>query len=444
VYQAPTEEDVTSWIMTINNALQNAVEGKGLAGPVPSDSPSGSLRKDIASVLTGKSASTNHRSGYGGNKTVGRHATVGDRPSYLKPQFDRQASNESSQKLLQTIRDADAGNKHCADCDSDSKVDWVSINLGIVICIECSGIHRSLGTHVTKVRSLTLDPNAFTPDVIELLLTIGNRVSNMVWEAKLDRSLKPGPQSSREQRLRFITAKYVERAYVQPITATLSHYATADETLMASIKKNDIQNVLYALALRANPNAIDRSRSTPAVFLALAAADPASPSGAATPNSSPGSKTPAPTARKPFPVAELLLLNGAEVPQTRSPIPLTRAASLYLEGKNEQKNGRKPAPAPVADAGTPSRAFVPSSAQPSAQLTHSMSAHAPTIDNGGVGTGGDTLTALPYIAPGSTTGSPNERRKRMSSGGRLIKPNPGPPGSSGSSRGAGSDGTAQF
>lgn len=35
--------------------------------------------------------------------------------------------------------------------------DWASINLGTLLCIECSGIHRSLGVHVSKVRSVTLD-----------------------------------------------------------------------------------------------------------------------------------------------------------------------------------------------------------------------------------------------------------------------------------------------
>ncbi|KAF2405622.1 ArfGap-domain-containing protein [Trichodelitschia bisporula] len=294
VYQATSEDDMKSWILTINNALQSAVEGKA-PSPPPDQAPSGSLRKDIASVLTGKSASTSHRgSTHGASKAPARHATVGDRPHKF-------ADGEAGHRLLRQLREVPgAQNSTCADCGSDAKVDWVSINLAVVICIECSGIHRSLGTHISKVRSLTLDPNAFTPDVVALLLATGNANANSIWEAALPRgsNVKPSPQANRDARLRFITAKYAQRAWVAPLSATLSAYSTPDDALLASIKKGDLWSVHHALALGGNPNALDRSRQTHAVFLALAAADPALPAGTGTGTGSSGRSTPPGITRK--------------------------------------------------------------------------------------------------------------------------------------------------
>lgn len=335
VYQATSEEDMNSWISSINNAIQSAVEGRDIR-EVPRQPEQHSIRRDIGSILTGKSSSMNYGSSYSASQSsaaassgVFRRTTVGARPAY-----NRQGSSsfdESPDKLLQVLREADQGNCWCADCGSGVKTEWVSINLAIIVCIECSGIHRSLGTHISKVRSLTLDINSFTTDIVELLLLVGNRVSNMVWEARLDASLKPSPQATREERLRFITAKYVDRAYVEPISSTLSRFATADETLLAAVKKNDIQQVIYALALKANPNVLDKSRGTHSVFLALAAADPASPSSMASPTRS---ETNAKIVA--FPIAEMLVQNGAEIPSVMPAFPLSRSAALYVE----QKTGR--------------------------------------------------------------------------------------------------------
>ncbi|KAI0515287.1 hypothetical protein F5B22DRAFT_607890 [Xylaria bambusicola] len=331
VYQATSGEDMNSWILSINNALQSAMEGHVLEEKPTTSSETSSLKRDIGSILTGKSSSLNHGSyghhSSGSSAPPSRRITVGARPLASRPAGSNY--DESPDKLLQSIRESDQGNCWCADCGSGSKVEWVSINLGIILCIECSGIHRSLGTHISKVRSLTLDITSFTIDIIELLLLVGNRVSNMVWEAKLDSNLKPGPQATREQRLRFITAKYVERAYVEPISATLSRYATADETLLAAIKRNEVQQVIQALALRANPNVLDKVRNTHPVFLALAAADPAPPSPGVTPTvrAEPETRT------IPFAVAEMLIQNGAEIPAQMPGFALSRNAQLYVNEK---------------------------------------------------------------------------------------------------------------
>ena len=393
VYQATNEDDMKSWINAVNNALQTAVENVGKPDRPSTDSLPGQNHRDIASILTGKSPSmSSHRNTYN-SKAPARHATVGDRPGGYR----REETLGDEGKLLRQVREADPSNKMCADCGTEIKVDWVSINLGIVICIECSGIHRSLGTHISKVRSLTLDVTSFTPDIVELLLKIGNRVSNSIWEARLDPVLKPGPMSTREQRLHYITLKYSDRGFVTPISPDKSHYATSEETLLASVKKNDIQNVLYAIALRANPNARDRSRGTHVVYLALAAADPASPSASASPSSSPGPGTRPGTAqptRKAFPVAELLLQNGAELPMMPAPIPLSHSARAYLDFKADQRAGKRIVPAAAS--------------QPQ--------------------TNADILPALPPILAGNGS-SPAERarerdarlQKRVSASGRLVK-----------------------
>ncbi|KAL8843557.1 MAG: hypothetical protein Q9170_000061 [Blastenia crenularia] len=344
VYQATSEEDMTNWINSINNALQSAFEGRGAPPAVGATQGSDtSKHRNIGSVLTGKSSSysghnnhhhysPSHGTAAGGGN-VGRRITVGARPTYIRT--DSNSFEDNPSKLLQLVRDADQGNAWCADCGSNVKTEWVSINLGIVLCIECSGIHRSLGTHISKIRSLTLDTTSFTTDIVELLLLIGNRVSNMVWEAKLDQSTKPMPQATRDQRLRFITSKYVDRAYVTPIASTISHYTSPDDALIASIKKNDVQGVLYALALHANANATDRSRNTHSVFLALAAADPATPAGMSTPGASPNSRV-APKSPKgvAFPIAELLVQNGAVIPATLPAFPLSTSAQLYVDQKS--------------------------------------------------------------------------------------------------------------
>lgn len=73
--------------------------------------------------------------------------------------------------------------------------DWASLNLGALMCIECSGIHRHLGAHLSRVRSLDLDD--WPPELLAVMTAMGNALANSVWEGALDGYSKPSPEACR-------------------------------------------------------------------------------------------------------------------------------------------------------------------------------------------------------------------------------------------------------
>ncbi|KAK6045411.1 putative GTP-ase activating protein [Cooperia oncophora] len=90
------------------------------------------------------------------------------------------------------------GNERCADCGSEQPK-WVSINLGVVLCIECSGVHRSLGVQTSKVRSLTMD--SIDPELRDVLLSLGNSQVNAIYLAYLpDEDVVPPPAMDNSSR----------------------------------------------------------------------------------------------------------------------------------------------------------------------------------------------------------------------------------------------------
>ncbi|XP_053119643.1 arf-GAP with coiled-coil, ANK repeat and PH domain-containing protein 1 isoform X2 [Hemicordylus capensis] len=175
--QADSERHQQAWVCAVQNSIASAYN----EGHMES---SGQPLERTASLSAGTLQSPSGRKLRGG---VDKH--VVDRVQHLE------------------------GNAQCCDC-REPVPEWASINLGITLCIECSGIHRSLGVHFSKVRSLTLD--SWEPELVKLMCELGNRVINQIYEARVEEMniKRPQPGWSRAEKEAWIRAKYVEKKFI--------------------------------------------------------------------------------------------------------------------------------------------------------------------------------------------------------------------------------------
>lgn len=129
--------------------------------------------------------------------------------SHLCPGLAASGSSTTSLENLDTITEdvfAVEGNSVCADCET-ARPKWASVNLGIVLCIACSGVHRSLGVHISQVRSLTLD--MLRDEWIKALCDTGNARSNRLFEAHLPDNFDRKAAIATD-RMEFIRRKYID------------------------------------------------------------------------------------------------------------------------------------------------------------------------------------------------------------------------------------------
>ncbi|KAK5166918.1 ARF GAP with effector function(s) [Saxophila tyrrhenica] len=111
---------------------------------------------------------------------------------------DRSEQNRATLKQLVKLE----SNKSCADCKRNKHPRWASWNIGVFICIRCSGIHRGMGTHISRVKSVDLD--SWTDEQMQSMLRWGNARANRYWESKLAEGHVPN-ESKIEN---FIRTKY--------------------------------------------------------------------------------------------------------------------------------------------------------------------------------------------------------------------------------------------
>ncbi|NXK06908.1 AGAP1 protein, partial [Herpetotheres cachinnans] len=150
-------------------------------------------------------------------------------------------TSQNEAMALQSIRNI-RGNSHCVDCEAQNP-DWASLNLGALICIECSGIHRNLGTHLSRVRSLDLDD--WPIELIKVMTSIGNELANSVWEENSQGHMKPSSDSTREEKELWIRAKYEQKLFLAPLQCL---ELSLGQHLLRATAEEDLRTVILLLA----------------------------------------------------------------------------------------------------------------------------------------------------------------------------------------------------
>lgn len=129
------------------------------------------------------------------NRQLQQNVTMSALPSSKKTHSER---HKQILKLLLK----EPANKTCVDCKTATHPRWALWNLGCFMCIRCSGIHRSMGTHISRVKLVDLD--AWTDEQVELMVKWGNEKCNGYWEAKLPEGYVPDASKIEN----FIRTKY--------------------------------------------------------------------------------------------------------------------------------------------------------------------------------------------------------------------------------------------
>ncbi|EPY52060.1 centaurin ADOP ribosylation factor GTPase activating protein family [Schizosaccharomyces cryophilus OY26] len=250
LYQTTSETELDAWISSINDSIKSLTKQSSLEDSLTS-SDEQPVIKGVSSPPVERARLTRKISGSGIRRAFTRKG------SWNFPQLFRSASTNtktiedlekchaSASIFIEMLRRIDPENSLCADCGSTKDVTWCSINIPVILCIECSGVHRSLGCHISKTRSLLFDS---FPQQLKLLLSrVGNSVVNRVFEARINSfSGKPFPDSDTGMKAVFAKKKYAEHAFMDLSSVDAYQY------LIEGLRMNETEKVLLALAAQPN------------------------------------------------------------------------------------------------------------------------------------------------------------------------------------------------
>ena len=172
-------------------------------------------------------------------------------------QDQEEEEEDNSWARSQFVRKIMAANPICADCGAKDP-DWASLNLGVLVCIECSAVHRSLGVHVSKIRSLKLD--SLGEGEARLLLALGNDKVNPIWEGNVAQQrgwTKPTCNANRKERDEWIRSKYQWKGFLvvpesDSVTEEEERILKYNQELIKAAQNANLVAIVHALSHGAN------------------------------------------------------------------------------------------------------------------------------------------------------------------------------------------------
>ncbi|KAK5724579.1 ARF GAP with effector function(s) [Elasticomyces elasticus] len=172
-------------------------------------------------------------------------------------------TTERNRNALKTLTKLET-NKMCADCKRNKHPRWASWNLGVFVCIRCSGVHRSLGVHISKVKSIDLD--SWTDEQLSSVVRWGNKRANKYWEHKLAEGHVPNDGKMES----FIRTKYDSKRWAMdgpvPDPATLDdgeENGNDDDVPLKVVQERARGNSIRNVSAAASGSALQAPRTRP-------------------------------------------------------------------------------------------------------------------------------------------------------------------------------------
>ncbi|GAA6014346.1 hypothetical protein JCM11491_005050 [Sporobolomyces phaffii] len=126
--------------------------------------------------------------------------------------MSRTSSDRYQRQVVELVKQP--GNSQCADCKQPNPR-WASWDQGVFLCVKCASMHRKIGSHISKVKSLTLD--TWTRDQVDNMRKLGNVKVNSLLNPDERRNPPPPPDSDGDSRNsdleRFVRNKYEYKVF---------------------------------------------------------------------------------------------------------------------------------------------------------------------------------------------------------------------------------------